>query len=103
MILESAGYHVAQCSSGEVLLEKGYEIPDLMILDKRMPHIDGLELCRYLKKQPETKHVPVIIISASPKFGAQALKAGANAFLAKPFQMSTLVRMVELHLTAANK
>jgi CheY-like chemotaxis protein len=101
MILENAGYEVARFSSGQPLLERAYQIPDLFILDKRIPHIDGLDLCRHLKNRPETKDIPVIIISASPKFGTQALKAGANAFLAKPFQMSTLVRMVEQHIPAA--
>ena len=103
MILENAGYEVTQFSSGQPLLKRTYKIPDLFVLDKRIPLIDGLDLCRQLKNQPETKDVPVIIISASPKFGAQALKAGASAFLAKPFQMSTLLRMVDQHLMAANK
>jgi CheY-like chemotaxis protein len=101
MILENAGYEVEQFSSGKPLLESAYKIPDLFILDKRLPEIDGLDLCRHLKNRPEIKHVPVIIISASPKFGAQALKAGASAFLAKPFQMLTLVRMVDHHIGAA--
>ena len=100
MILESAGYEVNPLTSARTVMNGTFEIPDLFILDKRMPDMDGLEVCRHLKSKPETKDIPVIIISASPKFGGAALKAGANDFLAKPFTMTALLAMVEKYTAA---
>lgn len=97
MILEEAGYEVESFTSPIPIIEGKCSLPDLFILDKRMPDIDGLEVCRYFKSKDLTKDIPVLIISASPKFGSQALKAGACDFLAKPFQMATLLALVELH------
>jgi CheY-like chemotaxis protein len=94
MMLEDAGYEVIPLTSAASIMDGTSGIPDVYILDKRMPDMDGLDVCRYLKQNPETKHLPVIIISASPKFGTPALKAGANDFLAKPFTMAALLRMV---------
>jgi two-component system alkaline phosphatase synthesis response regulator PhoP len=60
--------------------------------------MDGLDVCKHIRNQNGSEHIPVIIISASPKFGSQALNAGANDFLEKPFQMNSLLSMVERHL-----
>ena len=94
LMLENAGYEIEISSSGKYILEGEYDFPDLFILDKRIPDMDGLEVCRQLRLRPECKDIPIIVISASPKFGPQALMAGANDFLQKPFQMDDLLRMV---------
>jgi CheY-like chemotaxis protein len=94
MMLENAGYEVELSSSGRYVVEGKYKYPDLFILDKRIPDMDGLEVCRQLRNRPECKNIPIIIISASPKFGDQALTAGANDFLEKPFEMNDLLKMV---------
>jgi DNA-binding response OmpR family regulator len=99
IILENEGYEVKQFSSGEPIMDGAYELPDLYILDKRMPDMDGLDICRHLRNQKECKDIPVIIISASPKFGPHALKAGANDFLEKPFQMKALLNLVQKYLS----
>src|SRR5687768_17078443 len=100
MMLEDAGYEVIDSSLGKFVLEGKYECPDLFILDKRMPDIDGLEVCRQLRHREECKNTPIIIISASPKFGQPALNAGANDFLAKPFQLKELLAMVKKYMDA---
>ena len=97
MILEEAGYEVEPFTTPLPIIEDKYTVPDLFILDKRTPDMDGLEVCKYLKSNDLTKNIPVIIISASPKFGSQALKAGAADFLAKPFQTATLLALVRQH------
>lgn len=79
-------------------MENSCEVPDLYILDKRMPDMDGLDVCRYLRNRAESRNLPVIIISASPKFGPQALKAGASDFLEKPFGLETFLAVVRKHL-----
>jgi CheY-like chemotaxis protein len=98
IMLEHNGYDVKQLSSGKTILDGTCRLPDLYVLDKRMPDIDGLDVCRHLRNQEESKDIPVIIISASPKFGPQALKAGANAFLEKPFQMEGFLSLVRKYL-----
>jgi DNA-binding response OmpR family regulator len=103
IILDEAGYEVQPFSSPLPVIEGNYSFPDLYILDKRMPDMDGLEVCRYLKSEISTKHIPVIVISASPKFGPQALKAGADAFMAKPFEMTALLALVKQHINSAPK
>lgn len=97
-MLEEAGYEVIQSPAGKFVLEGTYEYPDLFILDKRMPDIDGLEVCRQLRNNPECKDIPIIIISASPKFGKPSLNAGANDFLEKPFQRKDLLAMVQKYI-----
>lgn len=96
-MLVEAGYEVELSASGRFILEGTYDVPDLYILDKRIPDMDGLEVCRQLRLRPESRSIPIIVISASPRFGPQALRAGANDFLEKPFQMYQLLELVETY------
>jgi DNA-binding response OmpR family regulator len=98
LMLENDGYEVEQLSSGKTIVDGTCPVPDLYVLDKRMPDMDGLDVCRYLRNRPESKDVPIIIISATPRFGPQALKAGANDFLAKPYQMKDFLALVRKYL-----
>jgi DNA-binding response OmpR family regulator len=97
-ILSNATYEVTALTSGQTILHGNYIRTDLFIIDKRMPDMDGLDICRYLRSTPENHDVPVIIISASPKFELLAKEAGANGFLSKPFQMKALLDIVARHL-----
>jgi DNA-binding response OmpR family regulator len=99
IILTNADYEVTALTSGQCILDGNYSYPDLFILDKRMPDMDGLDVCRHIRSISESKEIPVIIISASPKFGQQAVQAGANGFLAKPFKINDLLNVVALHLS----
>ena len=93
-MLEGAGYDVLLSHCGNPMMERNIPATDLFILDKRMPDVDGVEVCRHLKAQPATKHIPVIMISAGRNFITQALKAGVDECLEKPFQMNDLLRLV---------
>ncbi|MGN6495477.1 MAG: response regulator [Agriterribacter sp.] len=95
MIFEHSGYVVTSFLRAEPLLGKTSEIPDLFILDKQLPGIDGLDLCSFLKAQETTKHIPVLILSASPEVRLLAKAACANEFLEKPFKMKALREAVE--------
>ena len=64
------------------------------MIDKQLSGVDGLDICRFLKSQPETKDIPVIIISASPNIKGLSLQAGAHDTLEKPFHLRTLREMV---------
>jgi DNA-binding response OmpR family regulator len=98
IMLEHEGYEVKKLSSGKSIMDGTCEHPDLYILDKRMPDMDGLDVCRHLRTKEDCKSIPIIIVSASPKFGPQALKAGANDFLEKPFQMQEFLALIRKYL-----
>ena len=63
--LEAEGFHVVQADNGEdALLLVAEESPDIIILDWMMPRLSGIEVCRRLKMAPETRNIPVIMLSA---------------------------------------
>lgn len=67
-------------------------IPDVVFLDINMPGIDGLEICRYLRRDPNTANLPIVIVSANSEqaYKDAALAAGANAYLVKPVMLEDL-------------
>jgi CheY-like chemotaxis protein len=69
-------------------------IPDALLLDVNMPGVDGLEICRYLRRDPTTAHVPIIVVSANEEKAHQeaALQAGANYYIVKPAMLDDLER-----------
>ena len=72
--LEQAGFAVVQAMHGQDALQKiEDDRPDLMILDWMMPHMSGIELCRLLRSRPDTKMLPVIILSARGEEGDRTL------------------------------
>ena len=93
-ILQDAGYHVKVAGCGKPIIEGNFSWVDLFILDKRMPDIDGFEICRHLRRQAGTKDTPVIVISAEAKNGNEALNAGASDYIEKPFHMHYLLNLV---------
>lgn len=99
IILESAGYEVEATSNARDVIEGHREPPDLVILDKRMPEMDGTEVCKLLRQIPDTKNIPVIMISAAHDLRAAAADAGVNDILRKPFGMHTLLQMVNKHIS----
>jgi two-component system response regulator VicR len=69
--------------------------PDLVLLDYILPGINGGELCAQLKKDPETRHIPVVICSAYPQVMLSLGSYGCNAFISKPFELSAMVAQIE--------
>jgi CheY-like chemotaxis protein len=102
-ILESAGYHVKFSPSGKSILEGSYSWVDLFILDRKMPDVDGLELCRHLRTKFATRDTPVIMISAAPQSGNEALAAGANDYIEKPFHVHYLLNVVSKFTRDTNR
>jgi CheY-like chemotaxis protein len=96
-MLEDAGYDVILSHCGAPMLQENLPATDLFILDKRMPDIDGIEVSRHLRAQKATQNTPIVMISASRNFSQQALNAGVNDYLEKPFQMQDLLRVVAKH------
>lgn len=71
-----------------------HRVPDVILLDINMPGIDGVEVCRYLRRDPLTAKIPIIAMSSEVEetIVAQVRKAGANAFLPKPLDIDALER-----------
>jgi PAS domain S-box-containing protein len=100
-ILTPAGYHVLPADSGELALAAAVaNPPDMILLDVRMKGLDGLEVCRRLKAAAETKHIPIILISAfaDVKEWVKGLQMGAADYISKPFQSEELLMRVKIHL-----
>ena len=98
--LEASGYEVIPAFDGQQGLDKAGGIkPDLILLDIVMPKMDGYEVCRKLKSNPETKGIPIIIFTASAAVGPEKLEkrrisVGAEGIIKKPFEPAELLEMV---------
>ncbi|KQV80666.1 motility regulator [Massilia sp. Root351] len=93
-LLTEAGYYVRQAPNGELALwTVQSRPPELILLDVRMPGIDGFEVCRRLKSSPATAHVPVIFLSAQHDTDdkVRGFALGGADFIAKPFQAEEIL------------
>jgi DNA-binding response OmpR family regulator len=97
LILMDAGYDVTTTLDGRSVLDLNSDLPDLILLDIRMSGIDGREVCRQLKSQSHTTHIPVVMISANRDTPVIAGEVGAEGFVMKPFEMDDLLAVVEEH------
>jgi len=91
--LEKAGLSVRVARTGEEGLEAARKGVDLVLLDLNLPGMDGLEVCRMIRRQPTTAHLPIIIVSARADEVDRVLglEMGADDYLVKPFSMKELV------------
>lgn len=101
MLLEFEGYEVISTVDGSTVLDMKENLPDLLLLDIWMSGEDGRDICKRLKQAPLTKNIPVIMVSASRDIEESAIEAGADDFLAKPFEMNDLLKKIE-NLTKYN-
>jgi DNA-binding response OmpR family regulator/two-component sensor histidine kinase len=91
-------FNVLQAADGEVGKETAQKKhPDLIISDLMMPTLDGLELCRLLKNDIQTSHIPVILLTArlSDEAKIDSYKAGADSYISKPFNFEVLLTRIE--------
>ncbi len=96
--LELSGFEVVVAENGHDGLAKARTVqPDLIILDVRLPKLDGLEVCRQLKGDPRYRHIPIVIwtVQASPKERILADQYGADAYILKPTDSKELIRRIQ--------
>jgi DNA-binding response OmpR family regulator len=101
MVLQREGYQIATATIGSEGLRKVEEIrPDLVILDIVLPGIDGFQVCQYLRKNPQTAKLPVIIFSSldRPADQRHAYLAGSDDYLIKPVKLADLLAKVRASL-----
>ncbi len=98
MILEDEGYNVQTSSDGNTIIGSKRTLPDLLLLDIWMSGKDGREICRQIKQNTSTKHIPVIMVSANRDTEKIAKEVGAEDFITKPFDIDELLVKVDKHL-----
>lgn len=97
LMLEDAGYEVTTSEKGdyaENLRDTNGGLPDVIILDVLLSGKDGRLICQKLKGQDETRHIPIIMISAHPNARQSVTAVGADDFVAKPFDMDELLAKI---------
>ena len=101
-ILIGSGYEVSSLTNGDHVVEEVLATqPDLLIIDAKMPGMDGREICRFLKNNELTMKTPVIICSADDNLDTALKEDGApNDILHKPFDINALIDKVEVQLAA---
>ncbi len=94
---EKEGFKVTTAMDGEAALVAVDEArPDLVVLDWMLPHVSGLEVCRQLRRKPETRDLPIIMLTARGEESdrVRGLEVGADDYVAKPFSPSELIARV---------
>ena len=98
---EAEGFRVSQAGNGEEALILVEEVaPDVIVLDWMLPNVSGIEVCRRLKSRPETRSVPIIMLSARSEEvdRVRGLETGADDYVTKPYSIVELLARVRAQL-----
>ncbi|GGE09436.1 two-component system, OmpR family, phosphate regulon response regulator PhoB [Gemmobacter megaterium] len=99
--LEAEGFNVVSAVNGdEALLMVQEEAPDLVLLDWMLPNVSGIEVCRQIKARPETRSIPVIMLSARSEEldRVRGLETGADDYVVKPYSVAELMARLRTQL-----
>jgi two-component system, OmpR family, phosphate regulon response regulator PhoB len=102
--LEREGFAVLEAPDGdEALLQAREQKPDLILLDWMLPLVSGIEVCRQLRRHPETRAIPIIMLTARGEEGdkLRGLDSGADDYVTKPFSPSELIARIRAVLRRA--
>jgi len=95
--LEKEGYRVVVAADGEEgMLQIEERLPDMVLLDWMLPKLSGIEVCRRIRGKPETRNMPIIMLTARGEESdrIRGLDTGADDYLTKPFSMSELIARI---------
>lgn len=98
ILLTSKGYEVEAVADGLAAMEAVRKSkPDLVLLDIMLPEIDGFEVCRRIKEDPETRDIPVIMLTAkkSREDMARGEQVGADWYITKPFKSAMVIETIQ--------
>lgn len=102
ILLTSRGYEVKGVADGQAALDAlAVMKPDLVLLDIMLPEIDGFEVCRQIKENEATRHIPVIMLTAkkSREDMARGEQVGADWYITKPFKSAMVIETIQRFLT----
>jgi CheY-like chemotaxis protein len=98
-LFDREGYEVQFSIDGISILNNRFVTPDVILLDRWLGLVDGLEVCRHLKANEVTKLIPIILVSGSASIRKAAEEAGAEAALSKPVELKELLQVVHYWAT----
>ena len=104
--LEQAGYAPVEAADGlEALAQAERRLPHAILLDIRMPELDGFEVCRRLKANPVTKAIPVIVVTAvqTDALNRLAYEVGALACIVKPVRLEALLAIIRTAIASTER
>ena len=101
-LLQSTGIQVMAVGDGKSAMEliECWPAPDVILLDRMLPYIDGDQLLRAIRAEPTWSHVPIIVVSAKAQSEeiAEAMAAGATEYITKPFSPVQVMKVMEKYL-----
>ena len=98
-LLEYEGYQVVTCSSGSDALARVKDNPPaLILLDLMMPQMSGWQVIAALRSSPQTRAIPIVLLSARRDLPATAKDLGVEHFLEKPFDLDELLRLIQQYV-----
>ena len=96
LMFELQGWNVSERTNLTTIIDDVKQIkPDLILMDMLLSGANGCDACKMIKQDNEIKKIPLIIMSAHPKAHQEANDAGANYFIAKPFEMDQIIGKVQ--------
>jgi DNA-binding response OmpR family regulator len=98
--LTKLGYTALTAEDGEEAVEKAFSnSPDIIIMDVKLPKLSGIEVCKRLRSDDRTKHIPIIILSAKAQSSEirEGLEAGANKYLCKPIGFPDILKEIRAY------
>ncbi len=100
-MLRGSGIELRTAKNGNKALEEvAKERPDLILLDIMMPELDGIQVCERLKADPDTKDIPIVMVTTKgePEMVEKAFKAGCDDYITKPLDKMELLSKVNTYL-----
>jgi twitching motility two-component system response regulator PilG len=97
ILLTTKGYLVRGATTGLAALEAiSEEMPDLVLLDIMLPGLDGFSVCERIKQNPDTRHIPVVLLTAkrTPEDIARGEEVGADQYITKPFKSAMVMDVI---------
>lgn len=94
-VLEDEGFEVQSSVGADTIESVRQRRPDVVLLDYQMPGMDGVEIARELRADPETSDIPIVAMSAAGRIAVVCNEMDANGCLGKPFDIEELVRVVD--------
>lgn len=97
-LLRSQGFDVQEAATGREALAMAVQLPDLILLDMRLPDITGVEVCRKLRAAQQTANIPIVHVSATywdEEWVREAIRSGSDAYIRYPVEINRLVQVIQ--------